>query len=329
MTSSLAFRLGALLFGIWGATDAVFKIAHYGWDQGLYLWFETVLCLATAAGLWRKNRSLVLAMLAIATLAYSLEIADSLSRLFWNAALFQPSEFLYQPGAGLGELLLSRSSYFVFPVLWLAARRLPRGGGKPLPYLFGVGGAVLAASYFFSEAQNLNCIHVSCFDFANYSGAAYTLVWVLVVTAVTSLAVLGWERLFARMEARGVAIKTDRIVVSLLILAGLVLTGLEIAQKRRLPKLTCAPPFEDSGVRVECLFTVEEGPSLLKLAYSIENKLDVAQYCDTRGDLHGEYEEFKEGLYLRPKEKMKLTTLVPYPEKDAELKVAASCLRLK
>jgi hypothetical protein len=67
----------------------------------------------------------------------------------------------------------------------------------------------------------------------------------------------------------------------------------------------------------------------MELTYSIENKLDVAQHCDTRGDLAGEYEDMKEGLYLRPKEKVRLKAFVPYLEKDTILKLAASCLRLK
>lgn len=324
------FTLGALFFGLWGLANTWVTVARYGWDQGMYLWFCNPALIATAVGLWRRDRSLLLAFLGVATFTHPLYVWDSLAHLTTGTNLFAAAEFMYQPGMGMGEFLLSRYHYFVLPVMVFAIFRLPKTPlKKTFAYVAFFQVAIFGLSYLFPISQNVNCIHESCFDSLEYKGAAYSLIFFALVASGNFLFSWLWDGALVKAAEKPQWQMPAVAALGVCLAAGLALMGLDVWYKSRLPKLTCAPPFEDSGVRVQCLYTLEHDPKLMELTYSIENKLDVSQYCDTRGDMLGEYEEFKEGLYLRPKEKFKLKALVPYPAKDATLKVAASCLRLQ
>lgn len=324
------FTLGALIFGLWGLLSTSVSIARYGWEQGMYLWYCNAALLATAFGLWRKNRGLLLAFLGVATFTQPLYLFDSVWHLTTGASLFAAAEFMYQPGMTMGEFLLSRYHYFTVPAMILAICHLPRGKDRLLTYIAAFEVGIFGLSYFvFPAAQNLNCIHESCFDALPYSGALYSLSFFALVAAANVAFSLGWNKLLTKLTTLPNWHKPARVIFIALIAAGLVMTSLDVIYKKRIPKLTCAPPFEDSGVKVECLFTLESDPGIVELTYSIENKLDVAQHCNTRGDMFGEFEEFDEGIYLRPKATLKLKALMPYPTKDTELKIAASCLRMQ
>src|SRR4051812_24256411 len=92
------FTLGAFFFGLWGIANTWITVAHYGWDQGMYLWYCNVALLATAVGLGLKNRGLLLAFLGVATFTQPLYVFDSLWHLTTGNSLFAVAEFMYQPG---------------------------------------------------------------------------------------------------------------------------------------------------------------------------------------------------------------------------------------
>ncbi len=323
------FNIGALVFGLWGLANTAVSIGRYGWEQGMYLWFCNLALLATAFGLWRRNRDLLLAFLGVATFTQPLYVIDSLLRLFSSTSLLGASEFMYQPGMGIGEFLLSRYHYFVIPTMAFALFRLPKGRSRLLTYIASFEVGIFSLSYIFPFSQNINCIHESCFESLQYAGPLYSLGFFLLILSGNVAGSLAWDWVLGKAAARPEWGKKIAVGFGVLLGLGVLLTGADTLYKKRLPKLTCAPPFEDSGVRVQCLYTLEDEPGLVELTYTIENKLDVAQHCDARGDLFGEYEEMKEALYLKPHEKIRLKALLPYPPQDAELKVAASCIRLQ
>ncbi len=324
------FTLGAAFFGIWAFANTGVTLGRYGWDQGMYLWYCNAALIATAVGLATKNRGLLLAFLGVGTFTQPLYVLDSLWHLTTGGSLFAVAEFMYQPGMPMGEFLLSRYHYFMIPAMVLALCYLPKGKDRLVTYIVAFEVAIFGLSYFaFPIAQNVNCIHESCFDSLPYSGPGYAVVFFAIILIGNFLASFAWDWVLAKWTARPDWRKPTKIIFLVLMSFGLVMTVVDAVYKRRIPKLTCAPPFEDSGIRVECLFMLESDPGLVELTYSIENKLDVAQHCDTRGDMFGEFEEFDEGIYLRPRAKLQLKALMPYPAKDSVLRVAASCIRMQ
>ncbi|MBY0371741.1 hypothetical protein K2X33_13740, partial [bacterium] len=76
------FAIGAVLFGIWGVWNTTLAVTRYGVDQGMYWWFCNLALLATAVGLWRRHRALLIAFLAVASFTQVFWIFDNLFRLF-------------------------------------------------------------------------------------------------------------------------------------------------------------------------------------------------------------------------------------------------------
>lgn len=324
------FTIGACFFGLWALANTWVSLARYGWDQGMYLWFCNAALAATAVGLWRRDRTLLLAFLGVAVFTQPLYVADSLLRLFRGSSLIGASEFMYQPGMALGEFLLSRYHYFVIPTMALALCHLPKGKGALLSYIGAFEVGIFGLSYLFPVSQNVNCIHESCFDSLPYGGPLYSFgFFLLVLSGNVAFSLLG-DQVFEKAAARPEWKRKILAGYLLLMACGVGLSAMDAAYKKKLPRLLCAPTFEDSGMRVECLYMLEHDPGIVELTYTIENKLEVAQHCDARGALFGEYEDLTEqALYLKPKETMRLKALLPYPPQDAELKLAASCVRLQ
>ncbi len=324
------FLLGALLFGLWGIANTWVTLSRYGLDQGMYLWYCNAALVATAVGLWKKNRGLLLAFLGVGAFTHPLYLLDSLWHLTLGSGLFAAAEFMYQPGMPMGEFLLSRYHYFLIPVMILAVCHLKRGKDHLYTYIsvFQVG--IFGLSYFvFPASQNVNCIHESCFANLPYSGPLYAAIFFALIAGGNVAASWAFDRGLSVVAERPSWHKLALRIFLGVTLVGLVLTGFDVAYKARQPKFSCAPAFEDSGVRVECLYTLEHNAGVAELTYSLENKLDVAQHCDTRGDLLGEFEEFEQGIYLTPKAKLTLKALIPYQSKDSVLKIAASCIRMQ
>lgn len=327
MSKKVWFFIGSAIFLLWGIANTWFSISRYGIGQGMYMWFCNFALFAIAYGLFRRDASWIISFLAISLFTQSFWVIDNIWRIITKKNLFGLVEFMYQPGYPLDEFLVSHYHYFIIPaaILGIVFLKQKIYNAARITFIFGI--FIFSTSYFlFPSEQNLNCVKESCFVFLkNWKGAAYSLIFSIIVTLMCTIGAYFIERLHKRIEISQKQKNPVIYVFCIVVFLGIILTIIDINYKKTLPTFACSGPFEDSGIKISCKYSTEFDDQKMGFVYEIENKLPEPKVCTSSININGIKELMHKDLYIYPNKKYSIAYILPYPKEDSIGKLSVSC----
>lgn len=323
----LFWKISGSLFIVWGVIYESILIHHYGWNQGMYLWLCNLSVVLAGIGLLLESKNLIVALLCPLFLTQSVLLVDLVTRALIGHDLLGLTEELYQPGIRLYEFAFSMHHLFLLPLLIFAAFLLENKKSTAGRWVLGLSLVILPLSYFiFPPEQNINCMHAPCIpDLEHLKGKQYSLIFGILFP----LLCMGLARLFTRGPGtRVLSGKNQRFALYVYyasVLASIILSGVSIGRKSKIPSFSCTPPWENADVRIQCRFTTEYIKDWMVLQYRLDNKTRRLRECSSFIEANGKKELLQDGLFIEPASSSDISILIHYPAANSEIQLTANC----
>jgi len=219
--------------------------------------------------------------------------------------------------------------WFFWPagILGLIALKPPAHSARlTLAYVAGLHTLVWAGSLLlFPSHQNINCSAQPCFGgFWPQSVLGYRWAFAasLLVAQFAGLWALRFFPKLPRAKKRQGQWAHAMLSIAAVCLVAVVWSSVGYFRSAH---FRCAPPFEDTQVRVGCGYISDWGPDKMMLSYSVFNKGRAPRFCDSQIVLNGESQALHEGIWAEPGKKTDVWVVVPRPEQDTTARLLARC----